>query len=481
METQSSSENFLKEFYYILFAQKKRIIITTLIIFLASTLVALFWPPTYVATGTFIVKGKKVEQIITSLDKTDIRSLPVTKDDLASEVRILTSVELLTNTAKKLIDKEVVDIDEIPSAPYPLLFIKTWFEDKQQKQLLETDRLSLKLFDAIETKVLPASRIIEIKLFWNDPLKAQEILRLLMDKHISYRQEIYYPAKEGVFFSGQVKNYFKELAENERKLLEFVQNKKVVDPLKEIEINLQLWSGLQKQLTLLDKQLISLNAEVKNLDEALKLDKLQFFSFIENASIKEFGIQIQELAIEQARINKLFMPGSEAAKTLEKQVREVYRILSIEVKGYKTRLENKASAIKIEKELIQKKSEQLSKNNLTLKELAIKLEEIQRESRLLELSFDTYYKRREEANVVQDSQGTGYSAHIDILSQARATLQPFFPKKIQVILMGLLIGLITGLSLGFIREFLVHTFKRAKDIEDVLELPVIFSISDKDI
>ena len=109
------------------------------------------------------------------------------------------------------------------------------------------------------------------------------------------------------------------------------------------------------------------------------------------------------------------------------------------------------------------------------------MEEIQRESRLLELSFDTYYKRREEANVVQDSQGTGYSAHIDILSQARATLQPFFPKKVQVILMGLLIGLITGLSLGFIREFLVHTFKRAKDIEDVLELPVIFSISDKDI
>lgn len=487
METQSNTENFLKEFYYIVFAQKKRILYTTLVIFVAATLVALFWPPTYEATGTFIIKGKKAERILSSLDKEIIRTQPVTKEDLTSEVRILTSLELLTDTAKKLLEKNIISKDEMSELPSKLSAIKNWFwqpglyeaQDEIDKPLTNADILTRELYAAIDTRVLPASRVIEIKLFWDDPNQAQKILQLLMENHLAYRQGIFYPAKEGVFFSGQVNSYFKELSENEQKLLKFVQSKKVVDPLKEIEINLKLWSGMQEQLNLLEKQLIDINAEIAHLDKALKLDEVQFFSFIENASIKEFGTRIQEMAIEQARVNKIFLPESKAYKNLDLQVREVYRVLTIEVKGYKTKLENQAAAIKLEIDLIQKKSEQLSEKNLTLKELAIKMEEIQRESRLLELSFDTYYKRREESYVAQDTRGSGYSAHVNILSYARASLQPSFPKRPQVIIMGLLIGLITGLSLGFIREFLDHTFKRAKDIENVLELPLIFSIPNK--
>lgn len=482
METQSNSENLLKEFYYIVFAHKKRILYTTGVIFLVALLVALFWPPTYVATGTFIVKGKKAEQFLSSLDKPVIRTMPVTKEDLASEVRIITSLELLTNTAAKLIANGVIKTNKVPSST--LSNIKHWFsqateDDTQDTEQSEQERLAQALFSAIKTKILPASRVIEISLYWDDQKKAQKILKLLMNNHLSYRQEIYYPAKEGVFFSGQVNNYFKELAENEQKLLQFVQDKKVVEPLKEIEINLQLWSGLQQQLNLLEKQLIDINAEIKHLDKALNLDKIQFFSFIENASIKEFGTRIQELAIEQARINKLFLADSEAARNQQIQVQEVYRILSAEVRGYKTKLENQATALEQEIALLNKKSDQLSAKNLSLKELAIKMEEIQRESRLLELSFDTYYKRREESNVAQDSQISGYSAHVNILSHARAAVEPAFPKTKQVILMGLFIGLITGFSLGFIREYLDHTFKRSKDVEEVLELPLIFSISNK--
>ena len=41
---------------------------------------------------------------------------------------------------------------------------------------------------------------------------------------------------------------------------------------------------------------------------------------------------------------------------------------------------------------------------------------------------------------------------------------------------GLVVALLVGFSAGFVCEYLEHTFKRPKDVERFLELPVIFSI-----
>ena len=51
-----------------------------------------------------------------------------------------------------------------------------------------------------------------------------------------------------------------------------------------------------------------------------------------------------------------------------------------------------------------------------------------------------------------------------------------FPGMEVIIPLGILIGFITGLSLGFLREFFDHTFKKPSDVENFIGLPVIFSI-----
>jgi hypothetical protein len=45
-----------------------------------------------------------------------------------------------------------------------------------------------------------------------------------------------------------------------------------------------------------------------------------------------------------------------------------------------------------------------------------------------------------------------------------------------LLVVGVLAGLVTGFSLGFVREFFDHSFKNPRDLEQFSGLPLLFSI-----
>ena len=55
-----------------------------------------------------------------------------------------------------------------------------------------------------------------------------------------------------------------------------------------------------------------------------------------------------------------------------------------------------------------------------------------------------------------------------------------FPRKGSTILLGLIVALITGLSVGFLAEFFDHTVRRPEDVEKNTGLPVLCSFPSLD-
>jgi uncharacterized protein involved in exopolysaccharide biosynthesis len=80
-------ENYVREFYDIFFAQKRVIFWTTLIFFIFAVLIAFLWPPTYSATGSIHIKGKKAQTAPSSLTQTYEQFYPVTKKILFQKSR----------------------------------------------------------------------------------------------------------------------------------------------------------------------------------------------------------------------------------------------------------------------------------------------------------------------------------------------------------------------------------------------------------
>ncbi|GBE35232.1 cryptic autophosphorylating protein tyrosine kinase Etk [bacterium BMS3Bbin06] len=449
------TENYLRELYSIFFAQKRTIFGITLLIFVCSILIAFFWPPTYSATGTFLVRGKKVVTSPGSLEEVQKTVFPVQKEDLFSEVQVLTSNDVIEKTVKELKKKN--------KNLYPASSNLT--------------REIYKIKKRIKTEVLPASNVIKISFYSKKPKESVTVLETLMNQYIDYRLEIANPSQAQTFFARQAEKFKKGLEAKEDELIKLVRDTGVPEPLKEIANNLRIKEALEKQLNILMSDFIGKKRLVTHLSKEVAKNKVQYFSFIEGSkTITELGLSLQKLVIEYGKVLRTYLPGSERAEAIEQQIKKTFQSLRAEAKAYNDEQFSQLLAAKDKIENLEKRIKALDDRNVMLQNQSIYQQRIEREIKLLQFSYETFSKRREEAGVNRAVQETNFSTNVSVLSKAFPSDGPVFPKKRIVIPLGLLVGFITGCSLGFIREYFDHTFKKPSDVARYADLPVVFSI-----
>ncbi len=98
-----------------------------------------------------------------------------------------------------------------------------------------------------------------------------------------------------------------------------------------------------------------------------------------------------------------------------------------------------------------------------------------REAELISHSFDTFAKRAEEAKINDSIARNRLAGDISILSRGKGSSELVFPRKIPTLFMGLIVALITGLSVGFLAEFFDHTVRRPEDVQKNTGLTVLCS------
>ena len=97
-EAVQNTEDYVREIVTIFFVQLKTIFLVTIIISLCAVYVAYFWPPTYAVYGTVLLKAKKLEKSLESLEQTQIKHFELTKEDLSSDMEMMTSPDLIRST-----------------------------------------------------------------------------------------------------------------------------------------------------------------------------------------------------------------------------------------------------------------------------------------------------------------------------------------------------------------------------------------------
>ena len=164
-------------------------------------------------------------------------------------------------------------------------------------------------------------------------------------------------------------------------------------------------------------------------------------------------------------------------RALTGQIDELHAALTSEVTILHGVLGARLATLNEQIERVDARIQDIERRNLDLKQYQLALEEIRRETDLVAQSFNTFYKRREEALFGSGRSTGGVDSQVVMLTRARAATGPVFPKKKILLSFGLLISFLVAFSAGFLFEYLDHSFKRREDVERVLDLPVIFSLS----
>ncbi|MBZ0155182.1 MAG: GumC family protein [Alphaproteobacteria bacterium] len=471
------SEDYKKELITILFAQKRIIAATTLVIFGCSLLIAFFWPPTYAAYGSVLVKVKKPMKSPEELERAQVSPSIVTKEDLTSEVEILTSHDVIKRTVSHLREKNIRLADEGTFSPLRLLggfvtAVRHYFSDSPAGL---SGKEVYRIKESLKTEVIPLSNIIEVTYYHSDPRYAVTFLNALLDQYVAYRMRVYYPEETREFFIEQAGGLSEQLEKKRRDWIEIIEKNRISDPLKEIENNLHVRKDLEGQLATLENAAIEKKVSIEYLNQALEKKGIQFFSFIDRIAISNLSASLQRLYSEYGGVLRTYKPSSDKARPVEKQLLEDLSVLRAEVQAYRDSLARELDGLNQKIVRTRTNIREITDRNVELQKQNINTQKIALEMELLKLSYETFAKRKEEA--VSGASGPS-SSYLSILSRAFPSNGPIFPKKRVVIPLGLVVGFITGCCFAFIREYFDHTFKRIGDVERHGGLPVLFSIPD---
>lgn len=485
---EKQTEDFKRELVSIFFAQKTIIFLTTLLIFICSVYIAFFWPPTYSATGSILLKGKKNIKNPDAIEQQEIRTQALTKEDLSSEVQILTSPDVIKRTIKYLKKRNLYPgskdtVSLLAIIKKPIKSITNFLKDlnllpiKKEAKTSLLDQEVYAITDNIKTKILPASNVIQINYYNNDPDDAVKVLSVLMDQYVAYRMQVFNPIEAESFFSKQTDKFRKGIEKKGEELMNLVEETRMSDPLKEIENNLLIKKTLEDELNVLENEAIEKRLFEKHLERTLNNEGIQFFTFLKDLPINGpagLSVKLQELVLERGQTARVYSLGSENIKVIDKQINDTYGKLKSEVIAYKEDIFNQFQIAEEKILSIKNRLNSIDLRNVQLQRQFLQSQRIGNDVKLLLDSYGTFSKRKEEAQI--NSSGETANFFISILNKAFPSNGPVYPKPGLVLLLGIFVGFITGCSLGFIRDYFDHTFKDPGDISDFTGLPVVFSI-----
>jgi len=452
-------ENYLKQFFLVFFSKKRFIISIILTTFILSFLVAFLWPAKYLVTGSILVRAKKLGRAPEAVEISSYRSpyLPPSKEDIQSEVEILNSESLIRETVEKLINEG---------------------ELRSEKQSIKN--ILRKIKNSLNIQIVPGSNVIRVSLIYEDPELAAKIVNKILDNYMNFRRRLFSNPETVSFFKTQAEEYKKKLRNFEDKKAKLLQKTSISDLQKEIEKNIDLQSKLEEKLNEAQNELSKVTYEIVHLkimlDISANKNSLSLFPLISfNPVVDEMGKELVKLIIKRREMLKIYKPQTPEVKSVERELNNLKQNWFEQIKFYIADQENQQKILQNKIDYLRKSIDNLGKRNVALKQKEIQLERLNREIELLEESYKTFRQKGEEAHIEQKG-GIEKLIGVSIISRAYPPEEPYFPKKRIVIPLGLVLGILLGVSLAFIREFFDHTFKTPEDVERYLGLPVIGSI-----
>jgi uncharacterized protein involved in exopolysaccharide biosynthesis len=455
------TENYLRESIFILFVHKGMIIWTTLSVFAAAALLAFYWPATFSATSAVLVKSKQPDKSPEALE-TNVprRFAEITKADLASEVEMLTSPAVIRGTLAELRKRNPEFYGTADAA--------RGNDDAQVYAVLRH----------LKTEIVPLSNVVSVTYFDKDAKRAVETLDALLTSYLAKRAEIYNVGGTAVtFFEGQSTTFRKRLDENQEAVIKTLDDTGVADPERELKNNLELKLAAETSLTRLHNEYLDAQAKHRRIQEGVNAPGIQYFSYLDSFVIVELAKKLTELYSERNRALETYHPESDNVKYIDEQLDKTAAALKAEAAEYMRNIGEKLRATETQMADLKRQIAGYDQQNLALRKQILSMSRLDSEAQLLRFNYETYSRRAQEESVDGSLSAAGISTRINVLNKAFPSNGPVYPRPATVLPLSILVGLILGVSLAFVREYFDHTFKKPSDVLDNIGLPVIFSLS----
>jgi len=486
----STGDYSIRDFLTVLFRHKQ--LIGTF--FVAATVTVLLGlvlkRPMYETTAAILVKNNRAEVPLTT-SRADAVMVPLSAEDLNSEVEILKSRQLVESSLRRL---------PRPSGNLGIMararrFVKGMLGSPT---LSEFDQTVVALDKRLSFRVIPRSNVVEIAYLSHDPQWGADVVGALLDEYLTYRMQVHRNTQVVSFFTAQTDSAARQLADAETALEHYTQ-----------ETNLSMSHDEQVQLALrkLDEferalgeayvdvqreenQVSALETRIQDVPERLPTA----YRLNQDPATEQLSSNLIQLRSERdGLLTRGYSPSNVRVRDIEAQIdlatarlkeaedrigeinrtelNSVYQNLRSELLTAQARL----AGAQARHDALRTQVESFRREVSTLNDKSFDLTRLMREADAAERAYLLYREKRDEATAAQmlDQQSM---VNVSIAREPRPPLTPIGLSRMVLLLSALVLVSICSIGIAFLREFLDHSFSTGEALERRLGIAHLASV-----
>lgn len=470
---EAAEELNLLDYWLLVRKHSKQILGLAFAITLLAALVAFQMTPVYRSTALLLIENSK-SKALNLADLYDIQG-GAGLEAFNSQVQILKSRPIAEMVIRKLklLEHEAINPKEESS----------WFSFEpegtpEEIKAAEYEEVLRSFYKALTIEPVLKSQIVKISFDSTDrelaALVANAVAEAYIENDLEARSQM--TQRANVWLTKHMEGLRKKLEESERVLQEYREQENIIDSQGVV------LSGSGKQLEEISTNLIAARqrmAEAEGAYNQVKNYRKQSTESLESlpAVLKNPAVQQMKEA-ESAAARKLdelqsrYTPAHPKVIAAESELRSARAAVKREVEAVVSGITKDYELARANVGANSRALDQIKADiqNLTRKEF--KLSVLMRESESNKQLYDLFVSRAKETDVASNLQSTVGR----IVDPAVVTITPLKPKKLLIIGIALLLGLLAGVALVFVLDYLDNTLHTVADVERRLGVEVLGSV-----
>ena len=357
-------------------------------------------------------------------------------------------------------------------------------------QYSDRDLAILRVIKNLEIDTLKTSNIITISFETKSRKLAQETINKLIGFYLNKHVIVHNTPGSFEFFTKEADQYRDSLVKVEENLKELKNRTGIASLVEQRNILLARVGRLQQELEETEAALATSGAKVRALETSLaqipKTMMVQETTGNPNQGIDLMRARLYDLELKEQDLLSKYTEASKPVQEVRRQLAEAKALLAKEDPSRKQVTQGLSEAHKqTELALLGARAREQriqfasARNDLkAINNSEVSLLQVQREVGIQEGNYKKYFDKLEQARIDHALEMVKIS-NISVVQPATYPIKPVRPRKMLNIALGLFLGIIGGLGLAFMSEYMDHTFKKPEDITEKLGLPILATIPKK--
>ncbi len=317
-------------------------------------------------------------------------------------------------------------------------------------------------------KRVPNSRLLDVSFESTDPQLASRIVNAHIDNFIeqNFRSKYEAALQASSWLAGQLNELkFKvEKAEDARIAYERQNQIWTID--EKQSITTQRLGEINKELTEAQSERMKKEA-VYQLVQSGNFDALP--GLRESDGMKGLLAKRQEVATAHADALNQYGPNFPKVQRLRAQITEIDQLLEKEKKTIVAQVGNDYRAARQREQLFSGALEKQKAETNTMAERLVRYNILKREAEANKQLYDGLLTKLKEAGISAGLRST----NIRVIDPATVASYPSRPNKTRNVMLAFLVGLVGGIGLALLREYVDNTVKTPDDVERLSRLPTL--------